>query len=82
MVCSRDWCNYLAEAYKELYQSEDNLVIAYKNALFRLNETVLFKKGTRSFTGTIKGVTEDGHLVINNNHVEESFAVGEIEWLI
>ena len=82
LALAKELCNYLAEAYKEMYQSEDNLVISYKNVLFRLNETIFFKNRARTFPGTVKDVTRDGRLVVENMSLEESYAVGEIEWLI
>ena len=78
---AKELCNYLSEAYLELHQSENDTIEAYKRVLFKKNETVLFKKNTEMFTAIIKDVTKNGRLVVEHEN-EESFEVGEIEWVI
>jgi BirA family biotin operon repressor/biotin-[acetyl-CoA-carboxylase] ligase len=81
VLLAKELCNFLGEAYTELALSESSILTAYKNNLFKLNEAVAFKKGPRIFTALVKDVTKNGQLVVQGT-IEESFEVGEIEWLI
>ena len=57
---AKELCMYLSESFDELQQSENDILTAYKSALFKLNEPVLFKKGTRMFSAVVKDVTING----------------------
>jgi BirA family transcriptional regulator, biotin operon repressor / biotin---[acetyl-CoA-carboxylase] ligase len=81
LALSKELCSYLEGAYKELHESENSIISAYKKALFKLNEPTDFKKDSEIFTGIVRDVTTSGLLVIQGE-TEQSFAVGEIEWLI
>ncbi len=52
----------------------------YNKHLFRKNEAVRLKKGSRIFEARIAGVNDRGQLVVMHA-VEEMFDVGEIEWM-
>ncbi|RYZ19470.1 MAG: hypothetical protein EOO10_24320 [Chitinophagaceae bacterium] len=53
----------------------------YKNHLYKLNETVRLKKGSRVFDATIKNVTALGEMIVQHA-TEERFMVGEVEWVL
>jgi BirA family transcriptional regulator, biotin operon repressor / biotin---[acetyl-CoA-carboxylase] ligase len=53
----------------------------YNARLYKLNQPVRFKKGSRSFHATIVGVSHTGELLISNG-IEEAIKYGEIEWLM
>lgn len=59
--------------FKEIYAG-------YTNLLYKKNEPVKLKKGTRTFEAIIKTVTPEGELIIEHG-IEESIKVGEIEWI-
>ena len=80
LALAKELCHYLEQAYRQLYNSENEIITAYKEVLFKKNETVLFKKGARTFMATVKDVTKDGRLVVQST-IEESFEVGEVEWI-
>ena len=42
--------------------------------------TALFRSGNRLFEATVKGVGNDGRLVLQTGSVTESFSTGELEW--
>ena len=81
LALSKELCRYLEQAYEELHNEEISIVSAYKKALFKLNEPVLFKKDSEMFTGVVKDVAPNGLLIIQGA-TEQSFAVGQIEWVL
>lgn len=78
---ANELCIHLEQAYKTLFIDEKLVISDYHNNLYKLNEQVRLKKGTRVFNATIKGVTQNGEL-ITQQATEELFSVGEIEWII
>jgi BirA family biotin operon repressor/biotin-[acetyl-CoA-carboxylase] ligase len=59
----------------------DSIFETYNGNLYKKNEKVRIKKGSRVFEATIKGVSSIGQLVVNHG-LEERFDFGEIEWII
>jgi BirA family biotin operon repressor/biotin-[acetyl-CoA-carboxylase] ligase len=53
----------------------------YNHQLYKLQQPVLLKKGTRILSTKINGVNTSGQLVTGSD-VEECFDFGEVEWLI
>ncbi len=53
----------------------------YNQQLYKLGQTVLLKKGNRSFETRIRSVNEQGQLVTGVD-AEECFDFGEVEWII
>ncbi len=78
---AKELCSFLQTAYHELTTCRQELIAAYRNSLYKLNEVVMFKKDSRIFSAVVKGVTDSGHLVLKSSF-EETFEVGEIEWVI
>ena len=52
----------------------------YNKSLYKLNEPVKLKKGSRVFTTVIKGVSSNGELITQSEGLEERFGFGEIAW--
>jgi hypothetical protein len=46
-----------------------------------LNEEATFKKDSKVFNATVKGVTSEGQLKVEHG-LEELFEVGSVEWLL
>jgi len=78
---AQDLCNYIQKQYNLLMDRRSEVIAQYRAQLYKLNEKVRLKKGARSFEGIVRNVTEDGRLVVETA-TEESFEVGEIEWLM
>jgi BirA family transcriptional regulator, biotin operon repressor / biotin---[acetyl-CoA-carboxylase] ligase len=74
-------CHHLQQAYSLLEHYPHVIRDEYHQNLYKLNETVRLKKGSRVFDTTIKGVTPLGDLITHHT-VEERFAVGEVEWVL
>ncbi|SDB91143.1 BirA family transcriptional regulator, biotin operon repressor / biotin-[acetyl-CoA-carboxylase] ligase [Pelagirhabdus alkalitolerans] len=47
---------------------------------FRLNETVSYQVGKKAKTGQIRGITDQGALIIENDQKQEYIYSGEIDW--
>ncbi len=78
---AKELCDYLGDTYDQLCQSPEIIIDAYKKNLFKLGETVLFRKEGRVFTATVTDVSTSGQLVVQGA-LEERFDVGEVEWII
>ena len=59
----------------------DFIFEAYNKNLYKKNEKVRIKKGSRAFEATIKSVSTMGQLVVDHG-IEERFDFGDIEWII
>ena len=81
IALAKELCEHLAKAYDILYKLPSETIAFYTNHLYKINETVRLKKGSRVFDATIKRVTSMGELIVQHA-TEERFAVGEIEWII
>jgi BirA family biotin operon repressor/biotin-[acetyl-CoA-carboxylase] ligase len=81
VVLARELCGQLDEAYALLYQLPDEIKEQYRQHLYKLNQTVRLKHGSRVFDAAIKDVSSLGELVVQHA-TEERFNVGEVEWLI
>lgn len=81
IAAAKDLCGYLAASYEVLHKLPSQIIESYKNHLYKLNETVRLKKGSRVFDATIKDVTTMGELIVQHT-MEERFTVGEVEWVI
>lgn len=53
----------------------------YLRHLYKLDQEVKLKKGSRIFKARIKTVTANGHLVVEHG-IEEEFDFGQVEWVI
>ena len=80
LALAKELCSYLSEAYSILHKLPSQIIEEYKNNLYKLNEKVRLKKGSRVFDATIKNVTSLGELVVQHA-TEERFNLGEVEWV-
>lgn len=78
---AKELCGFLEESFALSKKDPSSVIEQYKSRLYKLNEVVRLKKGSRVFEATIKDVTLNGDLVVEHT-VEERFGVGEVEWLI
>jgi BirA family transcriptional regulator, biotin operon repressor / biotin---[acetyl-CoA-carboxylase] ligase len=77
-------CRHIEAWYLNLKAGKIELVRnAYQSRLYWLNEVKNFKSSTGVFSGTIRGVKDNGLLVVeNNNHELLEFSLKEIEFLV
>ncbi|HUC81728.1 MAG TPA: biotin--[acetyl-CoA-carboxylase] ligase [Flavisolibacter sp.] len=81
VALAKELCEHLSKAYDILHKLPSETIAFYTNHLYKINETVRLKKGSRVFDATIKRVTAMGELIVEHA-TEERFAVGEVEWVI
>lgn len=78
---AKNLCRYLEEAYQAWLYAPGQVEEKYGSLLYKKEEVVKLRKGTRVFETTIKRVTPDGQLV-TQNALEETFEAGEVEWVL
>ncbi|MBD0352922.1 MAG: biotin--[acetyl-CoA-carboxylase] ligase [Flavisolibacter sp.] len=66
--------------FEVLQQQPEEIITGYHSHLYKKDEKVKLKKGSRIFDAIIKEVTLQGLLVVQHA-VEEQFGVGEVEWV-
>jgi BirA family transcriptional regulator, biotin operon repressor / biotin---[acetyl-CoA-carboxylase] ligase len=79
---AKDLCKIFENYFQLMVTGNfEKLFKQYQSILFKKDEKVKLKKGSRVFETTIKGVTQEGQLITQHS-IEERFEFGEIEWLI
>lgn len=77
---AKELCQNLQLSYDELKNDAAHIVQTYHAHLYKLNQKVKFKKDTRVFEATVKGVTAQGQLIVHHT-MEEFFSIGGVEWM-
>jgi len=79
---AKELCSIIEKNYQLLITGNFmNLFNKYQTHLYKKDEKVKLKKGTRVFETTIKGVSETGQLITQHS-IEERFEFGEVEWIL
>jgi BirA family transcriptional regulator, biotin operon repressor / biotin---[acetyl-CoA-carboxylase] ligase len=71
----------LDATFRQLQEAPESIPPLYHSLLYKQGETARLKKGRQVFEALIKGVTDEGQLVVEHT-LEERFSVGEVEWVI
>jgi BirA family biotin operon repressor/biotin-[acetyl-CoA-carboxylase] ligase len=77
---AKELCGYLGQAYELMHKLPLEVKELYRQHLYKLNETVRLKHGSRVFDAVVKDVSSLGELVVQHA-TEERFGVGELEWV-
>jgi BirA family biotin operon repressor/biotin-[acetyl-CoA-carboxylase] ligase len=72
---------FLNQSFHSLVNNVYSVVELYHKSLYRLNEKICFKTEQKIKEGLVKGVNNEGQLLIQSDDDEQRFNVGEIEWL-
>jgi BirA family biotin operon repressor/biotin-[acetyl-CoA-carboxylase] ligase len=81
VALAKDLCREL-EAVLHTWETTPNAVREqYLEQLYKREQWVKLKKGPRIFEAFIKGVNDSGQLV-TQHALEETFDVGEVQWVI
>jgi BirA family biotin operon repressor/biotin-[acetyl-CoA-carboxylase] ligase len=87
-ITGRDWnvidmakelCGRVMRRYEHI-QTENDQLQEYNSRLYKKNQLVKFRKGSRVFEARVKEVNRLGELVVDTG-IEEQFGFGELEWL-
>ncbi|HEY1021684.1 MAG TPA: biotin--[acetyl-CoA-carboxylase] ligase [Flavisolibacter sp.] len=81
VALAKELCGHLGQAYELMHKLPLEVKELYRQHLYKLNETVRLKHGSRVFDAVIKEVSSLGELVVQHA-TEERFVVGELEWVI
>ena len=80
---AKSLCQHLTIRYEALNENGFKQQFElFNQKLFRLNQTVTFKKGDELFSATVKGVNEKGQLMVFKDQKLISLNHGEIEWIL
>lgn len=82
LVLAKELSSCFHKNFHELIDGNfEQLFNRYQSELYKKDEKVKLKKGSRVFETTIKGVTKTGQL-ITQHAIEEKFEFGEVEWVL
>ena len=82
IVLAKELSSCFYKNFHELIEGNfEQLFNRYQSELYKKDEVVKLKKGSRVFEATIKGVTKTGQLITQHT-VEEKFEFGEVEWVL
>lgn len=79
-LLAKELCRHLENAYSLLHKLPLQVIEIYRQQLYKLNENVRLKQGSRVFDATITDVSSLGELIVQHA-TEERFNVGELEWV-
>ncbi|HRP57245.1 biotin--[acetyl-CoA-carboxylase] ligase [Agriterribacter sp.] len=80
---AKELCFFLEQRYEALKAgNEKEILYDYRKAMYKLNEYVTFKKNGLLFKALVKGVTEDGLLVVETENNELEWLWGTVEWIV
>ena len=78
---AKELAGFVNASYKQLISDLPGIAKRYHKHLYKLNEKVQLKTKNKIVEGTIKGVTEEGLLIVSYGENDEYFRAGEIEWV-
>ena len=82
VVLAKELAVYLEDKWQLLRQdNKDELLDQYNQILYKRNDTVTFKKDNAKFSAIVKGVAEDGQLIIDTGEVSK-VPFGTVEWVL
>lgn len=82
IALAKELCVFFENNLQLLYQGQTTVVLSnYNERLYKRNMPATFRQSGTMFTGTVKGVTDSGNLLVLDG-VEKSFISGEIEWVL
>ena len=77
---AKELCGNLQAAFTLVRKLPTEVAELYRKQLYKLDESVRLKHGTRVFDAVIKDVSTLGELIVEHA-TEERFNVGELEWV-
>lgn len=82
VMLAKELCSTFENYFQQLINGQfENIYSSYLNHLYKKNEKVKLKQGSKIFEAIIKNVSPSGKLIVQHA-IEEEFTLGEIEWLI
>jgi BirA family biotin operon repressor/biotin-[acetyl-CoA-carboxylase] ligase len=81
IVMAKELVQHVHSTLKQLISDSKKVIKYYHRHLYKLKEKVQLKVKDKSFEAIIKGVSEDGMLVVHHHEKDEQYRAGEIEWM-
>ena len=81
LALAKELHRQLLRICKEVLPNPKALLQEYSDGLYKRDQTVRLKQGSRVFEAKVKAVTALGEMVVQHS-IEEKFVTGEVEWLI
>lgn len=81
IALAKELCGFIENRYEQLQSSPGTILSDYRNAMYKRNEIVRFKKEDSIFEAAVLGVTDNGSLLVKTDQ-EMLFSWGEVEWVI
>jgi BirA family biotin operon repressor/biotin-[acetyl-CoA-carboxylase] ligase len=79
---AKELCSIIDKYYQQLLSKGFSTILPlYLSYLYKKDEKVKFKKGSRIFEAIITSVSENGQLIVQHG-IEEHLNVGEVQWLL
>jgi len=80
VALAKELCERLQAAYTLVRKLPMEIAELYRKRLYKLDETVRLKHGSRVFDAVVKDVSTLGELIVEHA-TEERFNVGDVEWM-
>jgi BirA family transcriptional regulator, biotin operon repressor / biotin---[acetyl-CoA-carboxylase] ligase len=78
---AKELCYYLNLRWKQLIEKKYKMLLdEYQAQLYKKNEITTFRNGSSLFTASVKGISEKGELIVEENGVLKLYT--SIEWII
>lgn len=78
---AKELCKDVDLHFQQVLSAPENIAREYRAHIYRKDQPVRFRKGSRVFEAVVRDVSTDGCLVVQHS-TEEQFKVGEVEWII
>ena len=78
---AKELIGYVHTTFNQLILDSTGLAKYYHKHLYKLNEKVQLQTKDKTFEGVIKGVSENGLLIVQHNEKKEYYRAGEVEWM-
>jgi BirA family biotin operon repressor/biotin-[acetyl-CoA-carboxylase] ligase len=79
---AKELCACLQIRYNQLQETCFNILLEeYNHKLYKVNQSVLFQNGTDQLEATVRGVAENGQLIIEHSKTELA-EHGKLVWLL
>ena len=81
IVMAKELVQHVHSTLKQLISDSKEIVKYYHRHFYKLKEKVQLKTKDKEFEGIIKGVNENGLLIVYHHKKDEHYKAGEIEWI-
>jgi BirA family biotin operon repressor/biotin-[acetyl-CoA-carboxylase] ligase len=79
---AKELCACLQIRYNQLQETCFSILLEeYNHKLYKVNQSVLFQNGTDQLEATVRGVAENGQLIIEHSKTELA-EHGKLVWLL